>query len=133
MPSSSIGNIVSFKKQNNDYYEFNDKYVGLKLLDNHVFVFSIEAPQEEIGRSMMFFDSLDMFEPILVDIGGTGNIPCYFKGVSPVVGKGSGGNGRQGDGFYTITLQELVNAPPDVEAEHECVGCGFHNFTGEDL
>ncbi|MGN1363484.1 MAG: hypothetical protein ACI4VU_07265 [Methanobrevibacter sp.] len=133
MPSNDISNVVLFKRQNDDYYEFDDKYVGLKMLDNNVFVFSIEAPQEEVGKSMMFFENIAMFEPILVDIGGTGNIPCYFKGVSPVVGKGPMMNGTHKNAFYTVTLQELVNAPPDVEEEHECVGCGFHNFTCDDL
>ncbi len=130
MVTSDISNIVSFKKDDGNTYDFNDKYIGLKALDDNMFVFSVEAPQEIVGESMLFFESLKIFEPMSVDIGGTGDIRCYFKGVSPIVGKGPSIDGVSKNGFFTITLQELKPAVEDPEEDHVCVGCGFHNFTG---
>lgn len=126
MATSEISNIVLFKREDGDKFEFDDKYVGLKALKDDIFVFTVNAPQEVVGKSMIFFEGLKMFEPLKVDIGGTGDIPCYFKGVSPVVNKGE--KVSPNSAFFTITLQELKNAP-NFEEEHECVNCGFHNFT----
>ncbi|MCI6774914.1 hypothetical protein [Methanobrevibacter boviskoreani] len=126
MTNNEISNVVLFKRGDGDKFEFDDKFVRLKALDEDMFVFTVNAPQEIVGKSMIFFEGLKMFEPVKVDIGGTGDIPCYFKGVSPIVNKGSNGLGN--NAFFTITLQELKN-PPKFEEEHECVNCGFHNFT----
>ncbi|WP_295721828.1 hypothetical protein [uncultured Methanobrevibacter sp.] len=126
MVNSDISNIVAFKKDDGNSFEFNDKYIRLKSLDENIFVFSVEAPQEIVGESMLFFESLKIFEPI----GGTGDIRCYFKGVSPIVGKGPSINGVHKNAFFTITLQELKPAVDDPEEDHVCVGCGFHNFQG---
>lgn len=59
-----------------------------------------------------------------MDIGNTGNISCYFRGISPVVKK------QEKDSkyyFISLTLEEVKNVPPSDEGNgHTCHQCGLH-------
>jgi hypothetical protein len=59
----------------------------------------------------------------MVDIGGTGDIKCDFKGVSPVLKNKENSNQY----FISATLQEDKQYDPLEEEKCEtCSGCGFH-------
>ena len=56
-----------------------------------------------------------------MDIGGTGEIPCYMKSLSPIVGRGpKKTNGEHLNGIFTLSLQQIV-AAPDPEEEQNCL------------
>ena len=85
MSTSDIGNNVVFKKQLGLNYEIDQKYVGLKMKENNILSFNFRAPGDMINEVEDYFKRFKMGEPILVDIGGTGDIRCEFKGLSPVL------------------------------------------------
>lgn len=123
MSSSEIGTNVIFKKQLGLNYEIDQKYVGLKMKENNVLSFNFRVPQELIGEIEAYFKRFKLGEPIMVDIGGTGDIKCDFKGVSPVLKNKENSNQY----FISATLQEDKQYDPLEEEKCEtCSGCGFH-------
>ena len=80
----------------------------------------------DIGTNVIFKKQLGLnyeIEPILVDIGGTGDIKCDFKGLSPVLKN----NDELDQYFISATLQEDKQYDPLEEEKCEtCSGCGFH-------
>ena len=98
MVSNEIGTNIIFKKQLGLNYEIDQKYVG-------------------------YFKRFKLGEPILVDIGGTGDIRCDFKGLSPVLKS----KDEFDQYFISATLQEDKKYDPIEEEKCEtCSGCGFH-------
>ena len=123
MSSSEIGTNVIFKKQLGLNYEIDQKYVGLKMKENNILSFNFRVPQELIGEIEAYFKRFKLGEPIMVDIGGTGDIKCDFKGVSPVLKNKENSNQY----FISATLQEDKQYDPLEEEKCEtCSGCGFH-------
>ena len=70
-----------------------------------------------------YFKRFKLGEPIMVDIGGTGDIKSDFKGLSPVLK-----NKDEFDQYFiSATLQEDKQYDPLEEEKCEtCSGCGFH-------
>ena len=68
-------------------------------------------------------NTVKLGEPIMVDIGGTGDIKCDFKGISPILK-----NKDEFDQYFiSATLQEDKQYDPIEEEKCEtCSGCGFH-------
>ena len=123
MPSNEIGTNVIFKKQLGLNYEIDQKYVGLKMKENNILSFNFRVPGELIGEIEAYFKRFKLGEPIMVDIGGTGDIKCDFKGVSPVLKNKKDSNQY----FISATLQEDKQYDPLEEEKCEtCSGCGFH-------
>lgn len=85
---SDIARIVIFKKENGEEFTFDDKYVQLTSLENKMLIFKFEASQDILKEGAEFFSTSNTYEQIKVDIGGTGEIPCYMKSLSPIVGRG---------------------------------------------
>ena len=85
---SDIARIVIFKKDNGEEFIFDDKYVQITSLENKMMIFKFEAPQEKLKEGTDFFSKFNSYEQIKVDIGGTGDIPCYLKSLSHIVGRG---------------------------------------------
>mgnify|MGYP003550076905 CR=1 FL=1 len=85
MSASDIGNNVIFKKQLGLNYEIDQKYVGLKMKENNILSVNFRIPGDLKDEVEGYFKRFKMGEPILVDIGGTGDIRCDFKGISPVL------------------------------------------------
>ena len=109
MPSNEIGTNVIFKKQLGLNYEIDQKYFRVP-----------GALKDEVES---YFKRFKLGEPILVDIGGTGDIRCDFKGLSPVL-KSKDEFDRY---FISATLQEDKKYDPLEEEKCEtCSGCGFH-------
>ena len=123
MPSDEIGTNVIFKKQLGLNYEIDQKYVGLKMKENNILSFNFRVPGNLINEIEAYFKRFKLGEPILVDIGGTGDIRCYFKGISPILK-----NKNELDQYFiSATLQEDKQYDPIEEEKCEtCSGCGFH-------
>ena len=123
MSTSYIGNNVIFKKQLGLNFEIDQKYVGLKMKENNILSFNFRVPGELKDEVEEYFKRFKMGEPILVDIGGTGDIRCEFKGISPVLK-----NKNELDKYFlSATLQEDKQYDPLEEEKCEtCSGCGFH-------
>ena len=83
---SDIARIVIFKKENGEEFIFDDKYVQITSLENKMLIFKFEASQDILKEGSEFFSTFNTYEQIKVDIGGTGDIPCYMKSLSPIVG-----------------------------------------------
>lgn len=123
MSSNEIGTNVVFKKQLGLNYEIDQKYVGLKMKENNILSFNFRVPGALKDEVEAYFKRFKLGEPILVDIGGTGDIKCDFKGISPVL------KNKDADDQYFIsaTLQEDKYYDPLEEEKCEtCSGCGFH-------
>ena len=123
MSSSEIGTNVIFKKQLGLNYEIDQKYVGLKMKENNILSFNFRVSGDLIGEIEAYFKRFKLGEPIMVDIGGTGDIKCDFKGVSPVLKN----KDELDQYFISATLQEDKKYDPLEEEKCEtCSGCGFH-------
>ena len=123
MSSDEIGTTVLFKKQLGLNYEIDQKYVGLKMKENNILSFNFRVPGELKDEIEEYFRRFKSGEPILVDIGGTGDIKCDFKGISPVLK-----NKDEFDQYFiSATLQEDKTYDPVEEEKCDtCSGCGFH-------
>ena len=123
MSTSEIGNDVIFKKQLGLNYEINQKYVGLKMKENDILSVNFRVPGDLKDEIEGYFKKFKLGEPILVDIGGTGDIRCEFKGLSPVLK-----NKNEFDQYFlSATLKEDKQYNPLEEEKCEtCSGCGFH-------
>ncbi len=123
MSSNEIGTKVLFKKQLGLNYEIDQKYVGLKMKENNILSFNFRVPGNLKDEVESYFRRFKLGEPILVDIGGTGDIKCDFKGISPVLE-----NKEKSDQYFiSATLQEDKTYNPIEEEKCEtCSGCGFH-------
>lgn len=123
MSSDEIGTTVLFKKQLGLNYEIDQKYVGLKMKENNILSFNFRVPGELKDEIEEYFRRFKLGEPILVDIGGTGDIKCDFKGISPVLK-----NKDEFDQYFiSATLQEDKTYDPVEEEKCDaCSGCGFH-------
>ena len=121
--TSYIGNNVIFKKQLGLNFEIDQKYVGLKMKENNILSFNFRVPNDLKDEVEGYFKRFKMGEPILVDIGGTGDIRCEFKGLSPVLKS----KDELDKYFISATLQEDKQYNPLEEEKCEtCSGCGFH-------
>ena len=123
MSTSDIGNNVMFKKQLGWNFEIDQKYVGLKMKENNILSVNFRIPGDLKDEVEGYFKRFKIGEPILVDIGGTGDIRCEFKGISPVLK-----NKNELDQYFiSATLQEDKTYNPLEEEKCEtCSGCGFH-------
>ena len=123
MSTSDIGNSVIFKKQLGLNFDIDQKYVGLKMKENNILSFNFRVPNDLKDDLVAYFKRFKLGEPILVDIGGTGDMRCEFKGISPVL--------KQKDEldsyFISATLKEDKTYNPLEEEKCEtCSSCGFH-------
>ena len=116
---------VAFKQEYGNELLVDMMGVSIRPSDNKVMSYNIKAPKEKIEEIRDFFLGFKLSEPIFIDIAATGNIHCYFKGVSPIVDKPD-------YSFISVMVQELQKELVDAEEAmgipaHECVGCGFHD------
>jgi len=123
MSSNEIGTNIIFKKQLGLNYEIDQKYVGLKMKENNILSFNFRVPGDLIKDIEAYFKRFKLGEPIMVDIGGTGDIKCDFKGLSPILKN----KDEMDQYFISATLQEDKQYDPLEEEKCEtCSGCGFH-------
>ncbi len=115
---------VIFKQEYGNELLVNQSYVRIRSKEDNMMSFNLRVPKEQINDIEAYFKGFKIPEPILIDIACTGNIHCYFKGISPIIEKPD-------YSFLSVTVQELKQEIVDEEQEigvaaHECVGCGLH-------
>ncbi len=115
---------VIFKQEYGNELLVNQAHVGIRTKEDGMMSFNLRVPKDQISDIESYFKGFKIPEPILIDIACTGNIHCYFKGISPVIEKPE-------YSFISVTVQELKQEIVDEEQEigipaHECVGCGLH-------
>ncbi|MCL2157670.1 MAG: hypothetical protein FWH54_06580 [Methanobrevibacter sp.] len=116
---SEIAENIAFKRDSGEELELNQKYVGLKTRQSGIMTVNFRCPEEEINRVKDFFEKLVTSEPIKLNIGDTGDIECYFKGISPLLEKKDDAIFKYF--FLSVTLQELKEFEEDMEP----TGCCF--------
>lgn len=115
---SDIGENVIFKKDSGDILSINQKFVGLKSRKSGILTVNFRSPEEEINKAKRFFEGLQSFEMIKFNIGDTGDIECYFKGISPLLEQTDDAGFQYF--FLSVTLQELKDydeEPPSCDSE----------------
>ena len=115
---------VIFKQEYGNELLVNQSYVRIRSKEDGMMSFNLRVPKDQITDIESYFKGFKIPEPILIDIACTGNIHCYFKGISPIIEKPD-------YSFISVTVQELKQEVVDEEQEigipaHECVGCGLH-------
>ncbi|WP_295618707.1 hypothetical protein [uncultured Methanobrevibacter sp.] len=115
---------VIFKQEYGNELLVEQSYVRIRSKEDNMMSFNLRVPKEQINDIETYFKGFKIPEPILIDIACTGNIHCYFKGISPIINKPD-------YSFISVTVQELKQEIVDEEQEigvtaHECVGCGLH-------
>ena len=115
---------VIFKQEYGNELLVNQAHVGIRTKEDGMMSFNLRVPKDQISEIESYFKGFKIPEPILIDIACTGNIHCYFKGISPIIEKPE-------YSFISVTVQELKQEIVDEEQEigipaHECVGCGLH-------
>ena len=55
------------------------------IFHRSILSFNFRVPGDLINEIEAYFKRFKLGEPILVDIGGTGDIKCDFKGISPIL------------------------------------------------
>ena len=115
---------VIFKQEYGNELLVNQAHVGIRTKEDGMMSFNLRVPKDQINDIESYFKGFKIPEPILIDIACTGNIHCYFKGISPVIEKPE-------YSFISVTVQELKQEIVDEEQgigipAHECVGCGLH-------
>ena len=115
---------VIFKQEYGNELLVNQAHVGIRTKEDGMMSFNLRVPKDQISDIESYFKGFKIPEPILIDIACTGNIHCYFKGISPIIEKPD-------YSFISVTVQELKQEIVDEEQEigipaHECVGCGLH-------
>ena len=115
---------VIFNQEYGNELLVNQAHVGIRTKEDGMMSFNLRVPKDQISDIESYFKGFKIPEPILIDIACTGNIHCYFKGISPIIEKPE-------YSFISVTVQELKQEIVDEEQEigipaHECVGCGLH-------
>jgi len=86
-----------------DKFEVKQEYVTLISKPGGILVINIKAPKVESIGIHGFFEGLTDMEPITMNIANTGDIKCYFKGISPVVMDEEEESVQK----FSVTFQEL--------------------------
>jgi len=102
---SDIGDNFIFKKDSGEELEVNQKSIGLKTSKTNITTINFRTDWSEMEKIKEFFEGLKSNEPLKFDIGCTGDVDCYFKGISPMLEK------KSPDGslyfFISVTVQEI--------------------------
>ena len=104
---------VIFKQEYGNELLVNQAHVGIRTKEDGMMSFNLRVPKDQIDDIESYFKGFKIPEPILIDIACTGNIHCYFKGISPIIEKPD-------YSFISVTVQELKQEIVDEEQENSC-------------
>ena len=114
---SDIDEIIIFKKDSGEKIEILQNFIGLKARKGGILTVNIRTPPEKMDDIKSFFAGCKGSEQLTYDIGNTGEVQCYFKGLAPLL-KQTDKTGSKYS-FLSVTLQELE----DECEEGEISGC----------
>ena len=116
---SEISENIIFKKDSGEKVEVPQKFVGLKARQEGILTVNFRIPKENVEDVKNFFERFRDSQGLTYDIGNTGEVECYFKGVSPLLQQ------KDDSGFeyyfLSVTIQELKD---EYEDEPPSCGCG---------
>ncbi len=115
---SEITSEVIFKKENGESVSLLEKYVGLHSRAEGMLTINFRTPEAEMNDLKEFFESFQSDQIVKVDIGGTGDIDCSFKGMSPILPQ------TDNAGFPYFTLSVTLQDINKMKAYNESPGCG---------
>lgn len=126
---SDIGDDVVFKKENNTIFSTSQQHVGLSAGESGLLVVKLRLPKEELIDAKEFFETFKLSEPVSVDIGGTGDINCLFKGISKI-----SPISIENKPYFALSITLIDKIKECIKKEekkndglgHQCVGCGLH-------
>lgn len=119
---SDISDMVIFKKgtcsscSSCNALEISQKFIKLKSHETGILIFNFSVSEEDILKVKDFFLALTNSEQIKVDIGETGDINCYYKGLSPIIERTDEAGHKYF--FVSATLQELITEIPEDDASN---------------
>jgi len=117
---SEISENIIFKKDSGEKVEILQKFVGLKARQDGILAINFRTSKENIDDIKSFFEGLVDSQQLTYDIGNTGEVQCYFKGISPLLKQKDSGGFEYC--FLSVTLQELKKEYDDGEYP-SCGGC----------
>ena len=107
-----------------EYEQLINENINIKMKENNILSFNFRVPSALRDEVLEYFNRFQMGEPTAVDIGGTGDIKCIFKGISPVLREE---NASEDYYALSVLLQETGKTVPSEEELCEtCSHCGFH-------
>lgn len=126
---SDIGDDVVFKKESNAIFSTSQQHVGLSAGESGLLVVKLRLPKEELLDAKEFFETFKLSEPVSVDIGGTGDIDCLFKGISKI-----SPISIENKPYFSLSVTLIDKIKNCIKKEeknndglgHQCVGCGLH-------
>ena len=126
---SDIGDDVVFKKESNAIFSTSQQNVGLSSGESGLLVVKLRLPKEELVDAREFFETFKLSEPVSVDIGGTGDINCLFKGISKI-----SPISIENKPYFALSVTLIDKIKECIKNEekksddlgHQCVGCGLH-------
>jgi hypothetical protein len=122
---SEISENVLFKTNSNEKLELNERFVGLRVRDDGIMNINFRCTEEDMNKVSEFFGNFKGSNPFIMDIGDTGEINCYFKGISPILRK----TDETGYPYFfaSVTAQELKKTIKSDDSEDESCVC-FDSF-----
>jgi hypothetical protein len=109
---------VILKKEGGESISVLEKYVGLHSRAEGMLTINFKTPEAEMNDLKEFFESFQNDESLKVDIGGTGDIECSFKGMSPILPQ------TDNAGFPYFTLSVTLQDINKMKAYDDKPGCG---------
>lgn len=90
-------------KKGEEKLEVDDKHVTIQSRTGGSVVINFKGSESELMNISNFFNGVNEVEPLTLNIGGTGEVDHYFRGISEITPKE--------DGVYKldVTLQFLSN------------------------
>ena len=101
-------NVLFIKNRGNskksiEKLEVDDKHVTIQSRTGGSVVVNFKGSESELMDIRDFFNGVNEVEPLTLNIGGTGEVDHYFRGISEIIPKESG------DYRLDVTLQFLSN------------------------
>jgi len=117
---SEIEDNIILRKDTGEELDILQKFVGLKVRKDGIMSMNFRCPKEEMDKVISFFQKFNSTEPVTYDIGNTGEVNCYYRGMAPLLEKKDNAGFQYY--FLSITLQERKE---EREEEMPSCGCGF--------
>ncbi|MDO9046074.1 MAG: hypothetical protein Q7U35_12355, partial [Methanobacteriaceae archaeon] len=111
---------VIFKKESGETVSLLEKFVRLQSRAGGLLTVNFRAPEEEMINIKEFFKLFQNDELVKIDIGGTGDINCSFKGISPILEH----KDETGFPYFSLSVTLKDQAKLNQPDEPPSCGCG---------
>ncbi|MDR1820472.1 MAG: hypothetical protein LBR15_09550 [Methanobrevibacter sp.] len=118
---AEISENIIFKIKSNEILELNEKFVGLRIRKDGIMSINFRCNEEDMSKVIKFFGNFEGSNPFTMNIGDTGDIHCYFKGISPMLRKTD--ETGYPYSFVSVTVQELKKPVKNEDDEEKSCDC----------